>query len=120
MTRPSPAQPARRSLATQNPLARPSPGVTRRAAKVILSRAVRESAMRRQTLRTPVWRFSAFAILLVSFACCGGSTETVEEASEAMMFIPPLNPSPRLTVAPTNEELARATSEMEQFVRDNL
>lgn len=71
----------------------------------------------RRSLRTSL-RLSASAIVLVSFACCAGPTETVEEASEAMSPLPPSNPSPTLTVAPrpTAEELAQ----IEQFMRDNL
>lgn len=74
--------------------------------------------MQWQMLRTAVLRLSAFATLLVSIMCCAGPTETFEAASEAMIAIPPLNPSPNLTVAPrpTAEELAQ----MEQLVRDNL
>ncbi len=97
---------ARRLRASQNPLARPS------------QRETAMRPMRRQMLRTAVLRISALTLLLSGFACCGGPTETVEGASEAMVPLPPCEPSPRFTVAPrpTAEELA----EIEQLVRDNL
>jgi hypothetical protein len=74
-----------------------------------------EKTMARWNLRSKVLRLTAFAALLVSFACSSGPMETVEEASEAMSALPPSEPSVPLTAAPhaTEEELAQ----IEQLVR---
>jgi hypothetical protein len=74
--------------------------------------------MQRRVFGTAALRVSAFAVLLASFACCAGPTETVEQASEAMSPLPANESSPLLPPVPqvTTEELA----ELEQFVRAAL